>query len=217
MSDAISRAAGIGAALGSVVPGVGTAVGGAVGALGGLAATMVPSLARFLFGPQGEAVGAAVGQIAAAVTGTPEPDAQLAVIERDPKVAEDFRLKLLQLQAQHEEAQQAAFVEELKARLTDTKDARATMVTLASAHSVQAYGAMLVSAFFLIGLLGFAFLILHYEVSDKLAPILTTMLAIFAAGVGAVGNYWLGSSASSATKNMMLYNSAPTDNAGKQS
>lgn len=153
-----------------------------------LALQLVPTLARWLGGPDAETTTQRIADTVQAVVGDRDPAAVLA----DPEQRAQLVLALARIEAERE----AARIEETRALLADTASARAQTVELARAGSPLAYGAGLVSAG-VMALFGFAVIGTALGLA---IPDLTMRLIEYA--VIAVLGYWLGSSAGSARKDL---------------
>src|ERR1700754_5025752 len=109
-----------------------------MGALISLALTIAPELARWLFGETAEKTTAAVTQAVQTMTGTSDPVAAAAVLQRDPATASQLRVQLAQLAADQESAARAADLQTLTATLQNTADARNQTIVLAGQKSAVA-------------------------------------------------------------------------------
>ena len=90
-------------------------------ALLGLAASLVPTIGRWIGGASGEAVGKAVGEAATQIFGTSDEKEIEKVIARDPNLAAQFKIQVLEIsdRAGQREA------ERLTKELQDVQNARA--------------------------------------------------------------------------------------------
>jgi hypothetical protein len=180
-----------------------------MGALIPLAISLAPEIGKWLFGDKGEATAAAVAQVVQTVTGTTDNAVAQQVIARDPAVAAQVRVQLAQLAAQAEQAARQADLEALKAQIGDVQNARAQTVALAQGHSAVQWAAPLVSAVVLA-----TFGLVMWEALNHAFPagsetILNMLLGTLAAMATSVVGYWVGSSAGSARKTDLLFNSSP--------
>lgn len=137
---------------------------------------------------------AAGTKVAQEVFGTTNEAQILAKMESDPKLAEQFRAKL--------DAETAA----LRLQIEDTQDARATTVKLAEAGSSISWGAPVISVIVTVGFLAIlTLLVLRPLGLDTVqVTVLNVLLGYLGAGFQQTVNYWLGSSAGSATKDATL-------------
>lgn len=188
-----------GAGAGSVVPGVGSALG----AVGGVALDLAPELGRWLFGPNSTATVKAVEGVVQAVTGTEEPEAQIAALA-NPAVASQLRLELAKIAAQRADCAEKAAQDRLAAQLADVANARTTAVQFAQAGSPMVWGAPIVSAIVLVTFGGVVALTLLRSLPPNAEPVLNVLLGTLGAMATSVVTYWVGSSAGSARKDARL-------------
>lgn len=171
-----------------------------MGALIPLAISIAPEIARWLLGDTAERTTAAVTQVVQAVTGTADPKAQQATLERDPEIATQLRIELAKVAAAAEAEARKAEMDMLAAQMADTVNARAQTVALAQANSPVAYGAPVVSAIVLVTFGTVMALALTRAMPAGSETILNMLLGSLAAMATAVVSYWVGSSAGSARK-----------------
>lgn len=190
-----------GAATGSAVPGVGTALG----AVGGVALDLAPELGRWLFGSSetATATAAAVQGAVKAVTGTEQPEEQVAALS-DPEIASELRLKLAAIAAERAAAAEKAAQDQLVAQFADIANARATSVQLVQAGSAMAWGAPVVSVVVLVTFGSVVALTLLRSLPPNAEPVLNVLLGTLGAMATSVVTYWVGSSAGSARKDARL-------------
>jgi hypothetical protein len=175
-----------------------------MGALISLALTIAPELARWLFGETAEKTTAAVTQAVQTTTGTSDPAAAAAVLQRDPATASQLRVQLAQLAADQESAARAADLQTLTATLQDTVDARNQTIVLAGQKSAIAWSAPIVSGLVLVTFGAVMTLVLTYGVPPGSDTIANMLLGTLAAMATSVVSYWVGSSAGSARKEERL-------------
>ena len=193
------------AALGGIAGGP---VGIGLGVAGALATDLLPSLGKYLFGPSGASVGAAVAQVVQSATGTSDPAAQALAI-KDPTVAANLRIQLAQIEAQSEAAARQAQNDALVAQLRDVQSARDQTTSLAKAGSGLEWAPALLSAIIL-GAFGLMlYVVLKSSILPEAAPLANVLLGTLAAMATQVANFWLGSSSGSNKKTDMLFNSTP--------
>ena len=197
-SDALEGAV-KGMAGGSVVPGIGTAIGGLVG----LASSLVPHIF-------GDDAGAALSAAAKAITGAPDEAGQMQVLSTDPAAIAQFKVQALKIAADREQAQLDAQTNDISARLADVQDARSTTVDLAKANTAISWGAPAVSVLAVLAFGGAVTLILLRAIPEGSQQSANVLLGALAIGFGQVLNYWLGSSAGSASKDARLANMVPS-------
>jgi hypothetical protein len=165
-----------------------------------LAVQLVPSLARWLFGPQAEATASDVAQAVQAVTGSTDPAEVRDRLKADPQLQGQLAVQLAQIAAQRDNAEAEARHAELIARLADVAGARTQTITLAQAHSPIAWSAPIISVIVLLSFGLAAAAVLSRAVpsgSETLAQLLLGGLLSMATSVV---QYWVGSSAGSARK-----------------
>ncbi len=180
-----------------------------MGALIPLALTLAPEIGKWLFGSTGEKTGAAVAQVASAVTGVAEADAAAAAINADPKLAAQLRIELAKLAAQAETEQHQADIADLTARLADVRDARAQTVALSKDGSAIAWAPAIVT---LVVLATFGFVMwtaLTRTLPAGSEALLNVLLGTLATMATSVVAYWVGKGSSHDRMTDMLYRSTP--------
>jgi hypothetical protein len=139
---------------------------------------------------------AAGTKVAQEVFGTTDEKAIVAKMESDPALAEQFKAKL------------AAEMEGLRLALASDDSARKQTVMLAEAGSPIAWGAPVMSILVTVGFIGILLIMLLRPI--QLDPIQVTVLNVLLGYLGASfaqsTNYWLGSSAGSASKDKVIQN-----------
>jgi hypothetical protein len=178
----------------------------------GLAVSIVPALINLIAGDKAGTVAKDVAQAVTAVTGTTDPVAAKQKLAADPAVAAELQERLAQIavaatQVQNEEADRKR-QDELSAMqdsIANTRDARASMVAMAEAHSAVAWGSPVVSVIVTLGFFGILIVLIFR--SDVIPPANTNVAQIINISVGTLGaafatvvNYWLGSSQGSRNK-----------------
>lgn len=150
----------------------------------------LPALGSLITGGKAGEVIAAGTKIAQEVFGTTDERAIAQKIATDPALAEQFKAKL--------EAETSA----LQSQLADVQDARATTVRLAENGSPIAWGAPAISLLVVMGYIGLVFALLFKSIPDN--QVTLVLFGGLSAAFGQVINYYLGSSAGSASKDMAL-------------
>lgn len=193
-----------GALAGAAFGPIGAGIGGAVE----LASTLLPGVAHLFAGDAGTA--AKVVGVVQAVTGTADPEAQ-AVAATDPQVAADLRGQLAQIAAERQAATEQAQVDALKAGLADVAGARAQQLALVQTSSLQSWAAPVVSVVVAIGFFATLTSLTYFgrPLDPLVASIVNILVGTLVGGFSQVCNYWLGSSAGSASKDVRLANSVP--------
>lgn len=188
---------------------VGGPIGAGIGALAALASDLMPALLPHLFGTQSKAVQAAITTVVQGVAGTTDPDAIKALSATDPAKAAELKLALAQLAAQAAQAERQAELDAIKAEYADKADARGMLASLGKAASPVQWAPVVVSIIVLLALGLMAWLVMYQQLpkgSETLASGLVETLKNLAIIV--VG-FWCGSSAGSARKDHLLYQSTP--------
>jgi hypothetical protein len=150
----------------------------------------LPALGSLVSGGKADAVISAGTKIAREVFGTTDEVSIAKQIETNPALAEQFKARL--------EAETA----NLAAQLADVQDARATTVRLAESGSAISWGAPVVSVIVVVGYLGLVFALLFKTIPDN--QVTLVLFGGLSAAFAQVINYWLGSSAGSANKDVAL-------------
>lgn len=150
----------------------------------------LPALGSLVSGGKADAVISAGTKIAREVFGTTDEVSIAKQIETNPALAEQFKAKL--------EAETA----NLAAQLADVQDARATTIRLAESGSAISWGAPVVSVIVVVGYLGLVFALLFKTIPDN--QVTLVLFGGLSAAFAQVINYWLGSSAGSANKDVAL-------------
>jgi len=199
MVDELVAGAAKGAAAGSVVPGVGTALG----AVGGVVLTLAPEVGRWMFGADAAPVVAEVRDTVAKITGSADPETQVAVLS-DPDKAAALRVELARIAAERAGAEAQASQAALVAQLADVAGARTAMVALAQSGSEIAWGAPVVSVVVLLTFGGVVAMTLMRAMPPGAETVLNVLLGTLGAMATNVVGYWVGSSAGSARKDARL-------------
>jgi hypothetical protein len=163
-------------------------------------ANFAPSLLRFFgAGEKSAAVAEKVAGIAQAITGTSEPDAALAAIEKDPALALEFKKAVLAADTDLEKAfladRHSARERDVEVRkLTGGQNVRADIMLIAAFVAVISIAAF-VTWISLSGLEGKAGLAIGF---------LTTIGGMFARNIGSAFDFEFGSSRGSKDKDAAL-------------
>jgi hypothetical protein len=184
-----------------------------MGALIPLVLSVAPTIAKWLFGADGDKVAEQIVQTVASVTGVPDPhsdagaDAARSVLQSRPELAMQLQVELARIAAEREveadrasEAARKAELEALAQGFADTANARQQTIALAQAGSSIAWGAPVVSALVLITFAAVMTLALTRSLPAGSETILNMLLGSLAAMATSVVSYWVGSSAGSARK-----------------
>ena len=125
-----------------------------------------------------------------------------AKVDADPA---DAAAKLQTIEAAHKDAADAAN-EELRLRLADVQDARATNVEYVKAASPIAWAPVIISMMAALGFYGTIAALLFFkgDMTENQATLLNILVGIEATSFSAVIAYWIGSSSSSRSKDEAL-------------
>lgn len=153
-----------------------------------------PILATAVGGPIGTIAGAAIGALADALGTTATPEAVTAKLETAPIAETGPIVRTV------EATKGPEYLDEIKARLADTQDARRTQLALVEAGSPLAWSTAIISI--LVTILFGAVVLLMLLKPVEFTPLQTSLLNIMLGGLvvqfAQVVNYYLGSSAGSA-------------------
>jgi len=177
---------------------IGSLVGQAAPTIGSLLGGLIPF-------PGGQVLGQVAGKIVAEALGVPPtPDAVKTAIETGDPAAVQAKLS-------EAEARMKAEVEKFKLQLEDVQDARATGVAYAKMNSGIQWAPSLVSIIVTVGFFGTLWILLKGGVNfnDTVGQVLLLLIGAIIAYMNQVVNYWLGSSAGSANKDVLLANAPP--------
>lgn len=173
-------------------------------ALIALAVSLAPEIARWLSGDDADKTTAAVSHAVETITGSTDPDVASAMLQKDPGVATQLRLRLAQVAAECEKASRSADMDRLVTALRDTADARAQTVTLAGQKVATAWSTPVISALVLVTFASIMAVVLLYGLPTGSETAATMLLGTLAAMATSVVSYWVGSSAGSARKDERL-------------
>jgi hypothetical protein len=152
------------------------------------------ALGAVIGGPAGPILGPIAGKALAEALGCePTPDAVGAALGQP-----DAAGKVAAVEAAHAPALRAAE----RTYLDDIADARATTVALAKEGSGIAWGAPVISVLIVCGFLALVFGVMFKAVPDGQATFM--LFGALATAFGQVTSYWLGSSASSKSKDVTI-------------
>jgi hypothetical protein len=176
-----------------------------------LAATVLPEILRSVAGDRAGDVAAHVAAAVRSIAGTDDAAEAERRLAADPAAAATLRIRLAEIALEQEQARQQAGLEEMRARLADTQGARGTMVSLAQAGSLAAWGAPLVSSIVTLGFFGTLILLVaaDFRLTDAnqfLAALLNITIGALVAAFSAVVNFWIGSSDGSRAKDATVQN-----------
>jgi len=172
-----------------------------LGVLGPQLLSLVPDLAKWLAGDKAGDVAAQAIQVAQAVTGTTDPVAAAGVIAgMTPEQRMELQVRLAEITQKAEADQRRTELEQVKAELENTADARRTMVELNKTNSnlawMPAYQTIAVGVAF-IGSLMFLFAMQFFGLGDLksgMREILVMLLGILAGEFRGACQFWIGGS-----------------------
>jgi hypothetical protein len=175
-----------------------------MGALIPLALTLAPEIARWLSGDTADQTAASVTQAVQTITGTSDPDAAAAVLQRDPATGSRLRVQLAQIAADQERAARTADLNVLTTKLGDAANARNQTIALSGQKSAIAWSAPIISGLVLMTFTAVMTLVLTHGVPTGSETAANMLLGTLAAMATSVVSYWVGSSAGSARKDEQL-------------
>ena len=177
-----------------------------MGALVPLAIAIAPEIAAWLFGANAEKTTAAVSQAVEAATGTSDPEAATAALQKDPVAASKLRLQLAQIAAEQERASRTADLDQLAATLRN--EAVACAQAPAGRKTTGSWAAPVISAVVLLTFGTVMVLVLLYGMPAGAETAANMLLGTLAAMATSVVSYWVGSSAGSARKDERMFQAA---------
>ena len=174
----------------------------------GIAASFIPDLIRLIGSDKTNTIATKVTDAVSQVTQASD-EAQVRAKLADPAVAAQLQARLAEIALDAQKAQNGAEasqrqneLDELRATLADTHDARSTMVQLADKESPVAWGAQVVSVIiglgfftvFAIALFGGSY------IKDTNKEVVYTLIGAVATAFATMVSFWLGSSQGSRNK-----------------
>ena len=190
----------------------------------GIAISLFPEIAKFLVGDKAGAIAGAVKKVVTEVTRTENPQEARQRLQADPKAAAELQLKLAEIAADQEQKRQQAQLDLVKLQyenegrrrdaelqtlgkqIEDTKDARASLRTLAGESPFIAATAPVLSYIVTVGffvVLGIVLLkgMPAQSPGDNSAlQVVNIVIGALVAAFATVVNFWLGSSQGSRLK-----------------
>jgi hypothetical protein len=161
---------------------------------------LAPTVASWILGDKTGSVVEKVSSIAKDILGTADPAGIEHAISTDPNLALQFRIALLQAEA---DARRQQF-DTLQAQLADVASARSQTVKLAESGSAIAWGAPIISTLITFGFFAMLYLVIRQEIPESSQTLANIMLGSLGTSFTAVVGYWVGSSAGSAQKTSAL-------------
>ncbi|MDO9707995.1 glycosyl hydrolase 108 family protein [Paracraurococcus lichenis] len=180
-----------------------------------LGLSVLPDLARLLFGETAGTVTSRVADIVTTVTGESDAAAAKARLDADPTLASQLRIELAKIAAEAEGARLAAEekrrqseLDGLREEIRDREGARGTMQALGQAGSALAWMPAVTSGTVIASFVAIVILLMtgrgvDLQDQNKVA-ILNIVLGALVAAFTAVINFWIGSSSSSRGKDALV-------------
>jgi hypothetical protein len=173
-----------------------------------LVAQVAPTIGGLLGGlipfPGGAILGQVAGKVLAEALGVPPtPEAiHTAVTTGDPATVNAALASA--------DARMLAEVDKFKAQLEDMQDARATTLKYVQAGSSLSLGAVVVSVIVMVGFVGLSFLAMKPDSAGVDKSVVLYLLGAWQSLATGAVTFWIGSSASSATKSDQIAQMATT-------
>ena len=184
-----------------------------------IAASLAPEIVRLIAGDRAGTVAGTVAEAVRQATGTEDPAAARAALAADPEKANALRIRLAEialegerLSAEREAGQRNAELDTLRATLSDTQSARASMAEMLRGGSRLAWGPATVSSLVVLGFFAVLILLVSLDAGPggaarfdpQVASIINITVGSLGAAFAAVVNFWIGSSQSSRDKDAMV-------------
>ena len=187
-------------------------------ALGTLATALLPGAAGFigqmLAGPRGEAAARQITDAVAATVSTVDPIAARLTLEQSPEAAQQLRIRLEEIIAEHAQAIAAADLDAQRIAAANTADARAHALAMVQAgqgtRMRDAIAIASVMVFLVTG--GVCLWAVSTNQSSELVGLAGIILGAAIAGYNDVRSYFLGSSIGSAAKDQRIAALTPPRN-----
>lgn len=160
----------------------------------------LPTVASWIFGDKSGKAVETVSNIALEVLGTTDGTAIEKALASDPAKALEFKMAVLKAEGEA----RAAEHEELVARIADVQSARTQTVELARIGSPLAWGAAMVSIVVLVTFGYVLNMVLTKTIPEGQEHVVMYMLGALTTMAVAVVGYWVGSTAGSMQKTMLL-------------
>lgn len=161
---------------------------------------LAPTVASWILGDKTGAAVSKVTGIARDLLGTDNADGIERAIAADPNLALQFRMAVIQAEA---DARRHEF-DVLQAELADVASARSQTVELAKAGSAIAWGAVAVSVLVTAAFMAALWFVVRQEIPLASREIAYILLGTLGAKFGDIVAYWVGSSSGSAQKSAAL-------------
>ncbi|HEY8612121.1 MAG TPA: glycosyl hydrolase 108 family protein [Roseomonas sp.] len=183
-----------------------------------IAASLAPEIVGLIAGDRAGTVAGMVAEAVRQATGTEDPAVVRATLAADSEKAGALRIRLAEialegarLSAEREAGQRNAELEALRATLSDTQSARASMVEMLRGGSRLAWGPATVSSLVVLGFFAVLILLVTLDAGadgarfdPQVASIINITVGSLGAAFAAVVNFWIGSSQSSRDKDAIV-------------
>lgn len=163
-----------------------------------LGASVLPSVWNWVTGERAPNTIVAVSNAVAEIAGTDDPEAAAEAL-RNPEKITELRVRLAEITAEAEKERRQATIDELKAEMADTANAREAALKLVQAGSGMSWAPAVISTVITIGFFVVTTILLYAPpgMDERVATLLNVMLGVLSGGFVQVTSYWLGSSAGS--------------------
>lgn len=161
---------------------------------------LAPTVASWIMGDKTGAAITKVTGIAREILGTDDANGIEAAIARDPNLAMQFKMAIIQAEADTRRLAHDELVEQLR----DVQSARDQTVKLAQSGSKIAWASSVVSVMAVGVFGGMIYMLFTGTVPSELRDALMILVGTSGSGYTAVLGYWLGSSSSSSNKDALI-------------
>jgi lysozyme family protein len=184
-----------------------------------IAASLAPEIVRLIAGDRAGTVAGTVAEAVRQATGTEDPAAARAALAADAEKANALRIRLAEialdgerLSAAQAASQRSAELDTLRATLSDTQSARASMAEMLRGGSRLAWGPATVSTLVVLGFFAVLILLVTLDAGPGGAPrfdpqvasVINITVGALGAAFAAVVNFWIGSSQSARDKDAIV-------------
>lgn len=163
-----------------------------------LGASVLPSVWNWITGEKAPTTITAISNAVAEVAGTHDPEAAQEAL-RDPVKVKELQIRLAEITVAAEEQRRRAVIDELKAEIADTANARDATLKLVQAGTNMSWAPAVISTVITVGFFVITTILLYAPpgMDERVATLLNVMLGVLSGGFVQVTSYWLGSSAGS--------------------
>ncbi|MCR0985385.1 glycoside hydrolase family 108 protein [Roseomonas populi] len=184
-----------------------------------IAASLAPEIIRLIAGDRAGTLAGTVADAVRQVAGTEDPAAARAALAADTEKVNALRIRLAEialegerLGAEREAGQRNAALDTLRATLSDTQSARASMAEMLRGGSRLAWGPATVSSLVVLGFFAVLILLVTLDAGPggaarfdpQVASVINITVGSLGAAFAAVVNFWIGSSQSSREKDAIV-------------